>query len=96
MTSTPLVTLSSRVQRAPSVLSAIVDNEAVLMDVSSGSYYGLLETGREIWQRLEEPVLVSDLCVSLGQVYTAPEGELEDDTLDYLTRLAASGLIKVD
>ena len=96
MTSTPLVTLSSRVQRAPSVLSAIVDNEAVLMDVSSGSYYGLLETGREIWQRLEEPVLVGDLCASLGREYSAPEGELEADTIEYLNRLAASGLITVD
>lgn len=96
MTSAPVVTLSSRVQRAASVLSAIVDNEAVLMDVGSGSYYGLLETGRAIWQRLDEPVLVGDLCAALGREYSAPEGQLEADTIEYLNRLAASGLIAVD
>ena len=96
MTSAPVVKLSSRVRRTASVLTAVVDNEAVLMHVGTGNYYGLLETGRAIWQRLEEPVLVGDLCASLGREYSAPEGELEADTIEYLNRLAASGLITVD
>lgn len=96
MTLTAPVILSSRVQRAPSVLSAMVDDDVVLMDVSSGQYYGLQETARAIWQRLQEPVLVSDLCLSLAQEYAVPREVLEADTVEYLNRLAESGLLTVD
>ena len=54
------------------VLSTVIGDEVVLLDVSSGNYFGLSEVAAEIWRMLEKPHSIDDLCSNLGEIYDAP------------------------
>jgi hypothetical protein len=91
----PALTPDSLVSRSSGSLSAEVASETVLMSVERGSYFGLAATGREIWRRLEQPVRVRDLCAALCSDYEGEPGRIEAETLAFLERMAAAGLVQV-
>lgn len=90
-----LITLCSTICRSENQLSAAIDDELVLMSVEKGNYYGLDAIGTDIWQRLEGPVMVADLCTALGKDYVADAETIRRDVLALLERLMAEGLIEI-
>jgi hypothetical protein len=86
---------TSTVRRNENSLSATIDDELVLMSIELGNYYGLDVIGTDIWRRLENQMLVSDLCNTLHKEYDADADTIRRDVLALLERLAAEGLIDV-
>jgi len=95
MQATPQLRRDQFVVRSPDALMAEVDGETVLMSVEKGSYFGLAETAREIWARLEARVAIGDLCDQLVEHYDDPFS-IETDTIGFLGRLAEVGLVVVE
>lgn len=91
----PSLSLSSMVRRNEDHLAAEAGDELVLMSTHRGNYYGLDPIGADIWQRLETPQTISDLCQSLAQVYDADEATICRDVVALLGKLAGEGLIEV-
>ncbi|MEI6385672.1 MAG: PqqD family protein [Spirochaetota bacterium] len=89
------ISLASTVSRSEDHLSAEIDNELVLMDIEHGNYYGLDAIGTDIWRRLDGQVVVSDLCIALGEEYDADAETIQRDVLVLLKRLIAEGLIAI-
>ena len=87
--------LESTVQRSTKPVSATVSNEVVLMNLERGRCYGLGEIGTDLWEKLSQPVQVSDLLTTLKHEYAADPAILERDLLDVLAQYAAEGLIEV-
>ena len=58
------------------VVVAELDNESVLLDVSSGLYYGLDEVGSRIWTLLNEALDVETIVSRLADEYEAAPDEL--------------------
>lgn len=92
---TPPLSLDATVCRSEDQLSTEMDGETVLMSIARGSYFNLDAVGTDIWQRLEQPVIVSDLCAQLGREYDADGDTIARDVLALLNQLAAKGLIEV-
>jgi hypothetical protein len=91
---TPL-NLASIVYHTPNPVAADVAGETVLMSLERSRCYGLGDMGSEIWSKLVSPVRVSDLVEEFSGRYDAPPGVIERDLLQWLTQLAAEGLIQV-
>jgi hypothetical protein len=91
-----IVTVDSVVSRSTDSLSAEVGGETVLMSIARASYFGLAATGREIWQRLEQPARVSDLCARLCADFAGDPERIRAETTAFLARMAEAGLVKVD
>ena len=89
-----MVALESIVVRSDGVLGAVVDGETVLMSVERGDYYALTATSCAIWEQLETPVRVRDLCRTLADAYKAPLETVQADTLEFLSYLAVHKLIE--
>jgi len=89
-----MVTLETIVIRGKGVLGADVGDEAVLMSVENEQYYALTATSRAIWEWLEKPVRVCDLCAALAQAYQAPLETVKTDTLAFLSYLEAQKMIE--
>jgi hypothetical protein len=89
------LTRDSFVTRARELLVAAVDNELVLLDTAQGKYYGIDAIGSEIWNRLEAPARIGDLCVALGTEFEADAETIERDVLCFLERLAGYQLVEV-
>jgi hypothetical protein len=83
------------VSRSPDLLMAEVDGETVLMSVSRGSYFGLANTAKDIWARLEVEMSAGDLCGGLAETYEGDPAVIAVETLAFLGRMFEAGLIRV-
>jgi hypothetical protein len=87
------LSLTSRVVRASEAITAAVDEELVMMDMEAGKYYGLNTVGAAIWQLLESPISVLDLCTTLTQSFEVPSERCTKEVLQFLEQLHAKGLV---
>lgn len=81
-------------QPSPDVLSREVDGEAVLLDLGSGTYFGLNAVGVRVWQLLEKGSSVGAMTETLLAEFDVAETELAKDLEDLLGELLAKGLVR--
>jgi len=88
------ITTASIVSRKKEgLLVSEVGNEIVMMDIESGNYIGLNETGKAIWALLEQPVQVADLINTLVAEYDISHEICSADTLAYLNKMAEQKIL---
>jgi hypothetical protein len=69
-----------------------LDGEAVILDISSGTYFGLNAVGTRIWQLLEQRPQLQAVLDALFDEFDAPRDVLEQDLLNLVTQLAEGRL----
>ncbi|AGA92228.1 Coenzyme PQQ synthesis protein D (PqqD) [Thioflavicoccus mobilis 8321] len=87
---------TSVIRQSEEQVAAEVDGEVVMMSVEQGNYYGLDEVGSRIWQLIETPTTLADLCEDLTKEFDVEPATCEEDVVRFLEELAAQGLVKVD
>lgn len=93
--SPPELRASTRVGRK-NFIGADVGNKHVLMNVDKGTYIGLDDVGKSIWQRLEEPQTIARLCETLRTAYQVPDQALfERDVIEFIANLRLQGLVEI-
>ncbi|MFY9259492.1 MAG: PqqD family protein [Gallionella sp.] len=92
-----MTTLSSTsiICRRDNHLSTAIDDCLVIMSIEQGNYCDLDAIASDIWQRLEQPIPVGDLCVKLCQEYDADLATIQRDVLVFLAKLADKHLIEI-
>jgi hypothetical protein len=88
--------MATRVRPAKDVLVRDLGGEAVLLDVASGSYFGLDEVGTRIWQLIAGGELLAAIVATLASEYDAPEDRLRSDLIRLVDELVASKLLIVE
>jgi hypothetical protein len=83
------------VVRSAEPLTARVDDEVVMLDTRQGCYFGLDRTGSAIWDLLDAPRSVDDLCRALVERYEVPPETCRAEVVSFLTELADAGLVEV-
>lgn len=76
------------------VLFQDVNNEVVLLDLSSEHYFGLDEIGARIWMLLKEQKAAGQIVEELLREYDVDRAELEGDIHELLAQLLEAGLIR--
>ncbi len=84
---------SPLIRRNPVLLATEVDGELVLMSLERGNYYGLKTTARRIWELLETPTTLAQLCEQLAQEYEAAPGQIEGDVAAFVGQLLERQLL---
>ncbi|MCX6620323.1 MAG: PqqD family protein [Acidobacteria bacterium] len=91
----PELTLDSVVAATSRQLSCKLGEEAVIMALADGVYYGLNETGALVWDLLRTPREVREIVAAVVENYDAAESVAAGDVLRLLGDMAARGLIDV-
>lgn len=82
------------VQRRGDLLANdLSETETVMLDVAGGSYYGLRDVSRAIWDHLETPVTVDSLCERLLAEFDVDPEKCRLETTAFLEKLHERGLI---
>jgi hypothetical protein len=68
--------------------------EAVILDLGSGTYFGLNPVGTRIWQLIERHGRLQAVLDELCREYDATPAELERDLLELVARLADVRLVE--
>jgi hypothetical protein len=78
------------------VIFRILGDEAVILNLATGTYFGLDSVGSRIWQLITEHGSEESVIETLGTEYEVEEGRLRQD-LDHLIRqLMDKGLLASD
>lgn len=85
--------LSDRVSIPAQVMARTVGDETVILDLASGTYFGLDPVGARIWGLMGESKTLAEICGQMLEEYEVSREELERDTLKLAQVLAAQGLI---
>lgn len=72
-----------------------IDSEAVILDVNSGTYFGLNEVSNYIWQSLQTPASQQQLVEKVLAEYEVTESEAVSDLEILLKDMSDAGLIEV-
>lgn len=76
-------------------LSAVIDDEEVILDMESGTYYGVNTVGSHIWTILQdEPTSVEAVIESVVAEFDVRQEDCEGDVMEFLNDVVANGLVE--
>jgi coenzyme PQQ synthesis protein D (PqqD) len=85
----------STVVAVPNQVSSSLGDEAVILELTQGVYYGLNEVGARIWELLQQPRRVGEIRDLILDEYEVAPQTATRDLLALLAELAERGLIEV-
>lgn len=90
-----MISTESIVVASSNQISSDLAGEAVILDLDSGTYYGLDAVGLRVWNLVKKPRTVAQIVSTIVAEYEVDRGRCEQDLLALLDRLASKGLIEV-
>jgi hypothetical protein len=89
-------TSATTVVVAENALSTTIDGETMILDQDAGVYYGLNEVGTFIWDLLQEPRSVGELCRKVATEYDVEQERCRADVEDLIEDLTENDLVRLD
>jgi Coenzyme PQQ synthesis protein D (PqqD) len=77
-------------------MCAMVGEELVMMDATTGENIGLTATGARIWELLAAPLTLSALCEALAREYDAAATQIESEVAVFVRDLAARRIVLLE
>ena len=74
-------------------LAAHVGDELVMMSAESGAYLGLNEVGARIWDIIETPTALPEICAALAIEFETTPDACRPDVEAFLGELASRGAV---
>lgn len=72
-----------------------LEGEAVLLELGTGRYFGLNETGTRIWLLLQEHGSVEQVLRAMAEEFDVAEDLLRSELLSFLDTLISQKLLEV-
>ncbi|BBM69171.1 hydrogenase expression protein HypA [Rhodothermus marinus] len=89
-----VLTLDTVVVASPEQVSSKLGEEVVILNLRNGVYYGLDPIGTRIWELIQEPRSVRQVCEVLLEEYDVTFEQCAEDVLALMRDLQAQGLIE--
>lgn len=80
-------------QRSDNVTFEVVADEAILIDVNTGTYFSLNEVGTEFWQMLDGEHTIGQHAATIAAKYDVETAMVVDDLLELAAEMAKDDLI---
>ena len=79
---------------APTVISEVIDGEAVIMNMATGRYFSCQEVGGEVWSMIEDGAALGSIRQRLLSRYAVDASILEQSLTEFLASLREHDLIQ--
>jgi hypothetical protein len=89
------LTLETQIRQHPGRIASEADGEEMFMHVGSGNYFGLNEVASFIWNQLETPRTVGELCDAVLAEFDVEPEQCQADALEFLRGMIDDGLAEV-
>lgn len=87
---------STRVVASGDQIACDVGDEAVLLSVVDGEYYGLNPVAASVWRQVSEPRTIGAVCGALLAEYEGiTEAECERAVAELVSEMVALGIVRV-
>ena len=89
-----MIGLDTTVRRNADILHAAVDSDqAVMVSIDAGHYYGVNAVGARIWELLETPRTVEQLCAQICEEFDVDAQTCEAAVLEFTRDLIDNGVV---
>jgi hypothetical protein len=85
--------LDTKLTIPPQVMSRLVGDETVLLDLESGIYFGLDGVGKKIWESLAGGESLGRVVTIIVDQYEVEEAQAQADVLEFANELVQRGLL---
>jgi hypothetical protein len=75
-------------------ISGRLHDEMVMMDMDQGKYFSLNPTATVIWELLDKPLSMEELCDRLMEEYEVDKEQCLDDVKEHIKEMIKKGLVK--
>ena len=89
------VALEQAVRIPSDVMFRELQGEAVILDLTSSTYFGLDHVGTRIWQLCATHASLRAVCEAMQHEFDAPHETLQVDLLAFVDELVTKGLLEV-
>ena len=76
-------------------ICSVVDEQVIMLNVRTGSYFTLNRIGSEIWQMLAEPRRVSEIFDALSRLHDVEQITMSRDVVAFLEAMINHRLLRV-
>ena len=83
------------ITRVPDLMSTRVDEDVVILNMQTDTYVALDAIGRRIWDLLETPRRVDEICQQLSQEFSGDPEQITTDVLAFLNELEADQMLNI-
>ena len=83
----------TRLSIPPQVMSRLVGDETVLLDLESGIYFGLDGVGKRIWESIGDGLTLGETAAAVVSEYEVDEGQAQADVIEFARDLVERGLL---
>ena len=80
-------------QRNNDTISGRLQDELVMMDIQKGKYFSLNPVATRIWELLEKPLTLDDLCSLLMEEYEVGADQCRTEVQEYLDEMEQMGMV---
>jgi hypothetical protein len=80
---------------ASGLVSSELAGEAVILDLKSGTYYGLDQVGARIWELIQQPKTINEIRDTLLAEYDVEAERCQADLQTLLQELDAKQLLEI-
>ena len=88
----PAIALSDQLTHSDQVVFRELGGESVILDLKSGSYYGLNGVGTRTWALMTDGKTLRDVHGALADEFDATPGVIEGELLRFANELCEHGL----
>jgi hypothetical protein len=90
----PEVTDDLRVARADGLVASEIDGDVVILSIDSGHFFHLNATGSRLWDLLDAPMTVAELCDKARERFAVDADECRRDVGAFVQGLRDKGLLR--
>jgi len=85
--------LSDKIKIPAQVMARQVGAETVILDLATGTYFGLDPVGARIWQLMSEGKTLSEVCDAMQAEFEVSREDIQRDVIELTEKLKAQQLI---
>ena len=88
------INIDSKLSIPPQVLSRLVGDETVLLDLFKGVYFGLDGVGKRIWETVAEGHSLAQTATVISAEYEVDHERAQADVIEFACKLVERGLLE--
>jgi hypothetical protein len=85
--------LETKLTIPPQVMSRLVGEETVLLDLSSGIYFGVDGVAKRIWETIADGRSLGQAAAVIASEYEVDEAQAQADVIEFASELVERGLL---
>ena len=82
-------------QRTSETIFALIDADVVALHVDRGTCFGMENVSADVWQMLEHPVSVGEICSRLLDRYEVGADQCQAEVQRLIDQMVDEGLVRV-